>query len=100
MYKIGDKIQVKDGRWGTVVEIESDNTLGEDFLKIDVGTGYVWTWSHKLPQQQTNCTCGVKFVRDGGLHSDWCEVKNTTNNGGSNESVFMSSSGFSYWPGW
>lgn len=97
VYKVGDKVKVMDGRIGTIVEVEQDNMLGEQFLKIDFGHSQLWTWANKLPKQDSACTCGLKFVRDGGIHSDWCDAYITT--GGSNESANLST-GFTGWPFW
>ena len=45
----------------------------EGFLELELQEGK----ENDLPKwSPKTCTCGVQFVRHGGLHSDWCDKKN------------------------
>lgn len=44
--------------------------IGENFIIKVPGISY-------LNLSMIECTCGLKYVRDGGLHSAWCALANT-----------------------
>ena len=83
--RAGDRVVLKDRPevTGTVTEVQHDVFKG---LRAHVRYDGDWIphedW-HELEYLELiqsglndlkNCTCGVKFIRDGGLHSDWCDL--------------------------
>lgn len=43
---------------------------------MDVPMEYVSLCQSPVLYGDNKCTCGLKFTREGGRHSSWCEVKN------------------------
>lgn len=46
-----------------IIKVVSEDSV----MKIPAGVTYI-------DLNCLSCTCGVKFIRDGGKHSDWCAV--------------------------
>lgn len=84
MFKIGERVKVKiSGKAGTVKAVfpaEYWNLVangGDDeyTIEFDDGEGAVNLRENLLELIYVpRCTCGLKFVRHGGLHSDYCDL--------------------------
>lgn len=85
--KKGDKIRIKSNDKTGIIENIYDLgywNLNEDqySIKMDDGSGLVTISSDDCekiedapPINEPKCICGVKYLRDGGKHSHWCEIK-------------------------
>lgn len=43
---------------------------------MDVSLDSVTLFQQYQINKMKDCCCGLKYTREGGLHSDWCNVKN------------------------
>ncbi len=84
-FKVGDRVRVKtSGNIGEVKEVvEADywymmapNSADYEYrIQFDDGnTSVIVEKVLELEQVAINkCTCGLKYARSGGKHSDWCD---------------------------
>lgn len=100
MLSVGDWLKKKKNPL-TRIKINSIDRI-TDYAKVDVwsGTEHIivdlamtlneiadeYEWANPYNNYslgQPKCICGLKFTREGGKHSDWCEIKNDGESDGS-----------------
>lgn len=61
--------------------VPSEDWYYEGYLNLEDTDGFsaaelTKAWIGIDVAREPKCVCGLKFARNGGLHSDWCNVKN------------------------
>lgn len=83
-FKVGDKVIVKSTKKiGTIVRKIDENWIVDRFDVLIDGREVTYTDIELLAYPKgagyinldmLECTCGLKYVRDGGNHSEWCDM--------------------------
>lgn len=60
----------------TAIILFDDKSYIPPKLEVDISSLYIIpAGATYINLSMIDCTCGLKFIRDGGIHSDWCKLK-------------------------